>query len=85
MHAHLVIHTVAHLMNVINFSNKFDPLLGELNMAEYKGQNPVQLLVSGKLLLLLFSSSLSSFDFFKLSVSKKVRIVVCVHESNDVE
>jgi hypothetical protein len=43
-----VIHTVAHLMNVINFSNNFDPLLSNLNMAEYKGQNPLQLLVSGK-------------------------------------
>lgn len=43
-----VIHTVAHLMNVINFSKNYDPILSDLNMAEYKGQNPLQLLVSSK-------------------------------------
>lgn len=49
-HEKKVIHTIAHLMNVINFSRRFDPFLGNLNMAEYKGQNPLQLLVSGKCL-----------------------------------
>jgi len=44
----IVIHTVAHLMNVINFSRRFDPFLSNLNMAEYKGQNPLQLIVSGR-------------------------------------
>lgn len=49
-HALTVIHTIAHLMNVINFSKKFDPFLSNLNMAEYKGQNPFYLLLSGKFL-----------------------------------
>lgn len=44
----VVIHTVAHLMNVINFSKNYDPILSDLNMAEYKGQNPLELLVSSK-------------------------------------
>lgn len=53
----LVIHTVAHLINVINFSKNFNPLLSNLNMAEYQGQNPFQLLISGK----YFSNLISLF------------------------
>lgn len=41
-------------MNVINFSRNYDTFLSNLNMAEYKGQNPMQLLVSGKFIILVY-------------------------------
>lgn len=46
-----VVHIVAHVINVINFSQRYDVYLTDLNMAKYRGQNPLELLMSGKLRL----------------------------------
>lgn len=43
-----VIHTIAHILNVINFSRNYDPFLSTLNMANYAGQAPIELLLSGE-------------------------------------
>lgn len=68
-----MIHTIAHLANVINFSRNFSSQLADLNVASFKHQNPLELVASVPavtgflMLLILLLMSLSSADFVRNS------------------